>query len=259
MYWLALIFMSVLVVFSKSLSFPDFSETLKQVFLLTPDVGVNGQERILGVAWTLELEMLFYLSFSLLLFLKWPVLRHLWFIVAINIAVFYAPNALLFLAGMLAAVIVSSNKEITVKSLWPTVLCLGFALWVEGQDLLPILTKASIALACLGIIVNLTLWERTKPQLSSQCPRWLQLNGHCSYSCYLFHIPIGTIILKLFHVSGAINLFNGTVILLALSLLTWYLTVMIGRYIETPMNTWVKQYCDRHWDKQSNLTSESTN
>lgn len=247
MYWLALLLMSVIVVFSKSLSLPTASDMLKQFLLLTPTTDGNGYARILGVAWTLEVEILFYLSFSLLLFLKTRWLQALWFVLVLAVALTHSPNVLLFLAGMLAAVFIEKVPKTALNSLWPTAIFIGMALWVEIQDFSPLFAKGGAAIACWGIIVTLVLWERTRPQLATQCPRWLQLNGHCSYSCYLFHIPIGTIILKILHASGALALLNGTVALLILSASTWYITILIGQYVETPMNAWIKRYSNRKW------------
>lgn len=157
---------------------------------------------LLGVAWTLFHEVLFYLLFAGLILhgrVGWSVLA-IWFVLSSlwfgRTAPHYALSSinLLFGFGIAAALL-----------LWRTpiprvVLCLGasafIALGVETVRL-DVLSDSTRELA-FGLAAALAIAGAVKAELSGsiRVPDWLSRLGDSSYALYLIHYPLLSIIAK---------------------------------------------------------------
>ncbi len=129
LYWLLTTYKIAIMIFSAGLilhSNIDFSTILKSYFFI-PSLNIDGEIRpILGVGWTLNFEMFFYLLFTIALFLRLNtiifsgsimiILTFLSFFktpawpVALN---FYAdPIVMNFVFGMISAVLITKNFKV---------------------------------------------------------------------------------------------------------------------------------------------------
>lgn len=171
---------------------------------------------ILGVAWTLVFEMIFYAVFSLLILRgrKWFALLILWgvAVVVANLSTRTFPYPLSFaldtvniefLCGVGAAALLRKWQPRTPLAILMAVG--GFGLFmlllllpypVEAN---PLAMRAGYGLSTAAGIVGLVQWERNR---SFAIPAWLRLMGAASFAIYLIHgIVISTgiqIITRLF-------------------------------------------------------------
>ena len=149
--------------------------------------GLMGREWILVVAWTLALEIQFYLLLSLL----FPVLRHprmeLCAILLLACSGILMPSKLLvfhwmplFALGWSASLIRRGHAS---SLFWvPVLVSLGCIWSLVG---VPELIAALFAFGWL-------FWDRLK------VPKWLSWSGAISYALYLVHVPIGGRVINLF-------------------------------------------------------------
>jgi peptidoglycan/LPS O-acetylase OafA/YrhL len=152
----------------------------------------------LSVAWTLQHEILFYGLFGLFYFsgllplgtIAWAIC-----IVAIRKHVLFDPVNLEFLFGMLAAVLYRARQARPALALMAPIL---FAVWIwAGADET---TRVLIGAALACLVAPLAQAERNGIKI----PRPLILLGAASYSLYLVHTPIISIVERLLDQSWAI-------------------------------------------------------
>ena len=157
---------------------------------------------ILGVGWTLDYEMFFYLAFGATLVLRrkaqlWSLAAIFVFLVALRPAIgqynaaffrFTSPLFFEFLAGAVLGVVM---PRLHSKSLFA-----GFALIVSGFVLgfgsghlaLSLPRTISFGVPAIMIVAGSVLLERV---FASSVCTWLVFIGNASYSIYLFHfIPM---------------------------------------------------------------------
>ena len=134
MFWIGLIAMSLLIPLSSSMYFPEIEDIIKHVLLIKPDIDESGHGRILGVAWTLELEMIFYALFGLLILIKSKNLRRVALTCCFLLS-FAQPYFLLFYFGMLLGWLKGNKSPLFSGSfgLLITSLGLAIAVFVETQ------------------------------------------------------------------------------------------------------------------------------
>jgi peptidoglycan/LPS O-acetylase OafA/YrhL len=208
LYWPVLAANAVLAVYGSRAWSPSFSEVVANITLAP-----TAREPIVGVAWTLQHEMLFYALFvALLVSRRWGLALIggwvLW-IVAIFLGSLEAPGArawqvcasvynLQFVMGMAAAWI---SRTWSVPRAG-TVALAGAAMffsvgiaesrgWIDGYaDPARFLYGAAAWLFVVGIVQH----ERGS---ELRVPSWLALLGKASYSIYLVHLLVLGIAYKL--------------------------------------------------------------
>lgn len=239
LWWCALCFMCVITFFSHSREFYGIENTIKQILLVTPEISEDGKGRLLGVSWTLEYEIIFYCLFSLLFITKnkqqeWGLLLSGGLIAFVS-----SPTFGLFLAGIFAAKLLKQRPELKSDNFAIPLLTLSLILYTETLTLHDYVEKALFAFLFFTLLISLAMWERGRKH-SLTPPRWLKETGTYSYSIYLFHIPIGSVTLKIFLINDWVAGTNGYITLTGLSVITWLGCILIGRLVEKPINNYVK-------------------
>ena len=216
LYWLITTYKVAIMVFSAGLILHgnnDFANILKSYFFI-PTLNSEGKIRpILGVGWTLNFEMFFYLLFTIALFLRlngiifcgiimtiltvlsffktpaWPVVLN-----------FYAdPIVINFLFGMISAVLITKNFKIP-KSFAISVILIGLIfLFSPLQHYLQFLYLNSAlvnAFASFAVVYFCGQLEKHSPV---HIPAIILFFGAASYSLYLIHpviAPLSPVVLK---------------------------------------------------------------
>ena len=189
----------------------DFSWLTSLTLLPAPD------PPILAVAWTLVHEMVFYTIFALFyLTRRFAVLIAIWVlaILAASIAggaeefglqehsaavarVILAPLNLEFVAGMLAALLVSTTE----RRMWPVFLplglagCVAFFLWPDTH-------RVFFGTALAFVVVGAVDLERRG---NIRTPELLVYLGAASYSVYLVHNPVVAVVARALAVIGVVG------------------------------------------------------
>ncbi len=198
------------VVLHASLDWPFIAKS----YLFIPAINKDGEiHPLLGVGWTLNFEMFFYLLFTLALGFKispirliapvligltllspyrtpnWPVPLQFW----------ADPVVLDFLAGMLLARTIQKGATITPAIAWICVIA-GLAylflpmprLGLDGSVLRSISFTMAAALVVAGTV-------GLEEKIGGLIPKWVLFMGAASYALYLIHpviAPISPTILK---------------------------------------------------------------
>jgi peptidoglycan/LPS O-acetylase OafA/YrhL len=193
---------------APGLSEPILTNTniIKSILLLPQDpdeIGGTGAP-VIPVAWTLQLEMLFYLAFSagiinkklggLLLFLFLLLYTFGKNVDAPFLLRFLSSEYIwLFIMGMLCAKLLLLKNQRTINP-WP-LLGIGMLIYlttaidtVAERDQLKDIHTLLNGVAFSLIIIGLVLCERSGKVLLKY--RFVQLLGAASYSLYLIHFPI---------------------------------------------------------------------
>jgi len=212
---------------------PPSPEALLQSLLFVPHFDAAGQLRpVLGVGWTLDVEMYFYLAFAAALLL--PSALRLGGICAIflttgvttflsGIAIadfFISPVLALFPIGMLVHALVEKGRGRTILFLCPV---FSLCLLLSG---IPPATCLSLAIAPLLVLAAVHF-----PRLTGPAARVILLLGQASFSIYLTH---GFVLGRLGRVLENLSLVPPLAILLAF-LLTAFAGVTVHLLIERPM------------------------
>lgn len=252
MFWIALALSVSLLPFSSSLTIPPLIDVIKHVLLITPHIDDQGHGRVLGVAWTLELEVIFYLAFGLLLLIKSSLWRKILFLSGLAISIF-APYYLLFYAGILTGYLASRNEKPIVSSwLFPITLIAIF--FIEDASFPQFLEKILFGINFSIMILALVSTERKYSDSIAKIPEILLLNGKYSYSIYLLHIPIALVLFTILKTIGVHEMIPGWLTVILLSSATWGVTMLAGAFIEMPMNNWVQKRIKSMHQKENNTS-----
>jgi peptidoglycan/LPS O-acetylase OafA/YrhL len=201
-YWVVCaVYLPALYVLRKASGMEVFGwrEAVSSLLLLPGD-----RDPLLGVAWTLRFEVMFYLLFIPFLMRRWLGWA-LWgglALLALGIAwkglVMPSPwlqqvfslRSLQFLAGVAVAALVGRGwfDRRAGGMLWTGLLLLALSGWLEvrhGAAAVPLRWLLSGMAAAL-MVAGLAGPERR----SDEVPRWLSVLGSCSYGVYLVHMPV---------------------------------------------------------------------
>lgn len=241
MFWLALAVSLVLIPLSQSLHYPPMQDIIKHVFLITPHIAPDGSGRVLGVAWTLELEMLFYLAFALWLWVGSTWMRMLWWVSA-GVIAWYYPYALLFISGMCTAYIVKQYGPDTIRwPRWSLLLSFVAIVAVEAYDVGGHIEKVAFAAALSCFILSCIATESRYRTWVERLPRILFLSGTVSYTLYLMHIPLSLVLFTLLKKAGWLPLLPGIIWVVMLCVIVFALSALISVKLEHPVNRWLQR------------------
>lgn len=168
-------------------------------FLWSASLLPTAQEPLLGIAWTLQHELLFYMLFALLIFSRQlgVALLLLWtgwiMLAALGLVAVAAPDRITnlynleFLAGMGAAALLSSGRITAPRmmtmagaTLLLTACVAESAGWLDGYGAL---ARLAYGLPSALLIAGLAAWEQVR---GMAVPAPLRALGEASYSLYLF-------------------------------------------------------------------------
>lgn len=217
-------------------------------YLFLPAMNGDGKiDPLVNVGWTLNLEMLFYVLFTLALFLRANVFKFVGVILALlsigayfrqpswPAAAFYLNSMVLeFFFGMMIAKVCLRGTYCPRKaSVW--LLACGFALL-----LLPPLEWNLPKAVISGLPACLMVWSAASlGSMESFVPRFVLYLGDASYSIYLIHpfiAPLAPTLLRRMHmVNPEISVVLGVAFGLVLGCILY-------QFIELPMTRWLKGY-----------------
>jgi peptidoglycan/LPS O-acetylase OafA/YrhL len=226
--------------------------TVSGALLLLPQPSVP----FLVVAWTLQSLMIFYAVAALAIWRRWVgaaalVLWQgaaLWALIyhvqtGFPAAFFLQTLSLDLLLGGLAALMVSRDR---VRHPLPWIVIgavyLGVSLIQEfrGHPLLPfdwpIVANGAAASA---VLVGMAVWERSKPA-PVRVPRVLLACGAASYSIFLIHYPLLSVLSKVGKAAGVGRWLSGEVIFVMFAACCVLAGIVFHRWVEQPLTAWVQ-------------------
>lgn len=206
-----------------------------------------------GVAWSLQFEMMFYLMFilpilharlGLALFGVWMVMILLNVsglvkgVLPLNLDSGYCAE---FLMGVACGLLI---RRVTAKGSWA--LCLGaialFAIAVLIEMFGPMgihseFGRLLLGLASVGVVVSLILAERDRV---FDVPPWMAFLGSVSYSIYLGHIVFINVAYMILLKLGLYHALPEVVVFLMAVSFAVVICSGIGHFVELPVTAWLK-------------------
>jgi peptidoglycan/LPS O-acetylase OafA/YrhL len=224
------------------------ADLLSTVFLLN-----IVEPQFVGVAWSLQYEVMFYVLFALAMFNRRAAVLGLafWFaLLLLHGAGFIAGGAAGLLSGYTLEFVMGAGLALWVRHrppptrvqlwLWASLAALVAAVLFERLVLpQPHMTAGHVALgaASAALIYALVAIDRAR---TFKAPRALVALGTVSYSVYLNHITFITLVYKLMQVVGVYARLP-EVVAYGVALLTGLgLSYGVGRLVELPLVGWFK-------------------
>ncbi len=250
LFWVSLIVGVALTLLSSTQKFPGFGAILQHSTLLP----FGGE---VGVAWTLQHEILFYLIFAfaminrrvgITVFAAW-----LGFIIATWVTGYAPTNSpalarlastfnLEFFFGMLAAYIVK-NHVVSQKYLILAFGIAGFSGFALAENIGAFNGYAPSAQVAYGVSSMLIVIGIASANLNGflAAPKFLTQLGTASYSIYLLHLPCIGVIYKLLAVTGLLSHLPLGLLYILLSASAIAACSVISRLIEYPLMDLVRK------------------
>ncbi|OQY11534.1 MAG: hypothetical protein B6I31_04750 [Desulfobacteraceae bacterium 4572_19] len=218
-YWIIFLSVFLLAIIDTALydTVPhDLWTLIKALFLIPQDkdiiYGWGTGAPVIGVAWTLQYEMLFYLFFTLLILNKWIGIMSgtilLFFSIylsnnsAISFPLSFITNyyIILFFMGMMVSLILSSkktafNKPALYLSIGVLILIFTIISYFLIENILGDKITIFYGVASSFLILGLAQFENRGFIIGGQ--KFIQLLGDSSYALYLIHYPLISILCKL--------------------------------------------------------------
>ena len=250
LFWFSLCVSLGLTALSSTKQFPAFSEIVHQATLV-PFLGD------VGVAWTLQHEVLFYLLFAIAIVNRraGAAIFGLWFCLIIGAwATGYAPTDsafvsrlastfnLEFVFGMLAAYIVKRNVVTHPKFVLRAGIAF-FAIAAAAENVGLFDGYGNIAKLIYGLSSMLIVIGTASANISGrlEAPKFLTRLGGGSYSIYLLHLPCIGIIYKLLAITGVLPAIPLSFLYLILSASAVVICIVISKIIEYPMMSAIRR------------------
>jgi exopolysaccharide production protein ExoZ len=247
MYWLILAIIVPVYFLVPSFGF-DYHRDAVNIFSSVLLIYLN-EERIseLPVAWTLHHEVLFYFMFSLAILHKrfgYGVFA-LWFIAsaasmcmepfAFPLVFIASPLHVLFLMGMAACWFVRRGR-IAAPGVFAAAGVMLFVaagmeenfVWILSADMLNLLYGLGSAFALVGLV-------ELERQQRLRVPAFLQLIGDASYSIYLTHFTVLSLLAKVFIKLGAREMLPAMVSYVLLLVLVTLIGIVVHLLVEKPI------------------------
>ena len=251
-YWLVLFAFVVMLAAAPQLGTADERDLTHIIasVLLTP----SPKEPVLVVAWTLTHEVLFYAMFAIAilharvgtaLFVAWQlgcVANMLFGSSDFPYRVIFSANNLLFSFGLIAAFLFKADTFNIWRRSGPgwltaggsvAFICTGLHQVHAAAVLIP--TDGHIiayGLAAAAIILGACSFER---QHALRMPRFLDALGDASYSIYLIHLPLLSLLAKILFTSGLARLFPETLSLVLLLGAVAVTGIAFSKLVEMPL------------------------
>ena len=245
LYWIMFAATFLLIPFVSSASFPSFSNAISQLLLL------GGGNLVLGVSWTLQYELIFYLMFALLIvnrFIGGGVIL-IWFslivfhqfITPLYSSILLSAWTLQFFMGCFAGyLIIKTKARFNISALVIGGLYL-FATWYfELNEVLNGFGKFArlhYGIAFTLIVIGIVGLEK---KYSIVIPNILLVLGKSSYSIYLCHLFFSGIYYKLFDITGLLHILPSFISALIIICVTIYSSVLLSKLIEIPCTKFVR-------------------
>jgi exopolysaccharide production protein ExoZ len=251
LYWLVTTLKVLIVLFTAGFALHTVLNltTATCSYLFLPARNLDGKlEPLVGVGWTLNLEMLFYFLFTLALFFRVSVFRYLGVILALlaigsyfrnpswpPVGFYFQSIVLEFYFGMLIAKAHIKGSHVP-RRLAYFLAAVGF-----GVLLLPPMDGWGLPKALIsGVPAALIVCSAVSVErLETWIPRFLLYLGDASYAVYLIHpfvCPIAPTVLRRLHFDSP---WLSVVLSVALGLGAG---CILHRCVELPMTNWLKTH-----------------
>lgn len=248
-YWIVCLLTLAMVPFVPSASVPEWQSAIKSL-LLVP----QSDDLLIGVAWTLQHEVLFYLLFALAI-VSIPlalIVMSIWFLVIISANYFihfenlppviFNPFNIEFLMGMAAAYVV--KKDVLAHPRLTFLLGVGLFAGTAAMELTGLLdgfgsyARIGYGLGGMLIIIGASVHERRH---GLHIP-WLgRILGRSSYSIYLTHLIFNGLAYKLITLTGFQTIAPSWIIAVVLILFSVAGACFFSHLVEIPITNWVRR------------------
>lgn len=225
----------------------DAIQNASSIFLIAlRGESVNPENLYLSVSWTLFHEILFYAMFTLIIFAR--KIGFFLFIIWISASAlffndkshgladfYFSPLHVLFLIGIASCLIAKKVKKIPSF----TLVILGISIFLgAGFDEVNIKYLApdvrSLVYGIGSAVTLIGLVSREEREGIKFHPM-LSLVGDASYSIYLIHLPVLSVLAKFFSKINIKSLLEMQMIFIIMSILTIFVGVMFHLVIERPL------------------------
>lgn len=263
-YWIALIISTCMTGFGHH-GWPSEQTVLWSITLLPANTNL-----IMGIAWTLRLEVFFYMYFAVLItnLRIGLVLLAAWLVLVVTSATlgvragglageFTASFDLSFFMGMLVAYLLRATDFVWPSRLWIAGLVL-FALTAACEDLGLINGYLPLARLCYGvpsaiIILGLAANERGR---IAQIPRVLQNLGAASYSLYLFQFVFIGVLWHLLRITSLSRHLPPSIQFVLLAGAAVVGGLLTHRFVEKPLMRACRSMGRRTWSRPGDLVAQ---
>lgn len=258
-YWIIMTYKLFVLIFASSLVYHtkmDIGYILKSYFFI-PALNVDGKlSPLLGVGWTLNFEMFFYLMFTIALaFQINTILLMSLIFIPLSVLSFYSNNTwpdfrfyanpivLDFLYGMIAGQLILSDKKLPKIIAFPIIFIGLLYLFFPKNDILISSGLYTNENFIIGIVAFLVIYSCASIEnMGASKPAWLIYLGGASYSLYLIHPVVAPIVPSLLKV---VNL-KWSILSVVLSVLFAIAAgTVFYKYCETPItkffSAWAKK------------------
>jgi exopolysaccharide production protein ExoZ len=256
LYWVALIATILLSQLSNTPKIPVGIDWFYEFALVKPE-----GERILGVSWTLNLDMLYYVIFCFTILLPiWAgkTIMFTWLLLVVTANLFMgsahgalSSYALLFMSGCFLSYSFSILKNIDFSRLFllligslGLVVLFSIEYYKEYQDISKLCERTAFSIGFFMFLGALLLWEVQKGVGFMSHPFVVML-ADATYSIYLFHIMVGLVIFKITLATGIDEIMNRSLMLTIFIIFAVFMGVVIQKIIEDPLTKKVKPLVDR--------------
>jgi len=250
-YWVVVGLTLGLIVFSSSRSIPELGNIILNLMLYPQ--GMNSL--IVGVSWTLQYEIIFYLFFVILVLNKRIgfIIFSIWlmFLTYSNflkplptesISIFSSAFNFLFFMGLLSAYLL---KKHTIPGplligIVGVILFLSIGV-IEVNGLINGYGRSAIILygfASMLIIISIVELERS---YKFSTHKIFKILGKSSYSIYLVHLPINGITYQILAKAGLTSSIPLPILFLILFSAAVFGGILLSHYIELPLTKWIRE------------------
>jgi peptidoglycan/LPS O-acetylase OafA/YrhL len=237
---------------SKEPQYPSGLNWLYNLLLITPEL-----PRIVGVSWTLNLEMLYYSMFALtFIFPPWAgklvIGGWLLGLLVINLTIgavpgLYNAHSLLFIAGCALSYGLPYICRTSIPAFGLVIIGLfGLlaALTIEhishSFEIKQIWEKIGFSIGFLLLMGSMLVWE-TRYGAGILKHRTFILLGQSSYVLYLFHMIVGAVLFKIILITSVGDVINHSVLITGLIISACIASFIINKKIEAPLNKIIKK------------------
>lgn len=247
-YWVAFFLHLSIIPFVSSSDFPTLSKGMLQLFLFP----LGMKDLVIGVSWTLQYELIFYLFFALLIFNRaiGTIVSCLWLTMLIlqfftlyqfDIPLVATAFCFQFIAGALAAhIILRLPSKHLKKCFYVGAGLLILAWWFELNGLLNGYgehARIVYAIVFMLLVIGIVSMEN---ETKMEFPKiWLVL-GKSSYSIYLTHLFFGGIYFKIMGLIGLFEFLPRSITALIIILFTVISGVIFSQLIELPITKYFR-------------------
>jgi len=208
----------------------------------------SGEPKYVGVAWSLQFEVVFYVAFCLLLISAriGAVVFGAWALVVLAkaLGLFQADlplglsnaHCLQFLMGVAVGMVA---RRVPLRA--PLWLLLPVTLVFVGAVIFEVYGpfsrhgpegRIALGLAAAAVLVTLVALEKNQ---SIYTPKWLAYMGSVSYSIYLGHIIFVNLTYSILLKIGMYHILPETIVMIVAIFFALSATTLIGRYVELPL------------------------